>query len=639
MTKPTNRNIKKRNRAYIEPEGSPFDTRRVPQELWAAIFKYVDREPISLWQYRLVCRNLNSAINPLIWNCVLLHIDYFNPKNISNGSATLYDQSPLKLHEIRTVEEIVEQVITKENACRTVQALLDQVYTEYLTHGVKYEHLIAENLRNPSRELMAQIDNAWRPNRKSDKKTAAKIGRLIKNFECDYMFCSTMLRGWRLKHAFHFVNRHIDDIRTVSISFSNHSTKMNSPYSCDLLDMAVELAAAPGLNRVDFSVSEADDGSLADTILKKFRGRHNVEFELNVSSDKASLLEKLKPFDQPRRATVDFRDYTCGETQINPAAFKSLRKLAVGGISSNWHKALWACPNLTDLDFEPASIAYDEFDGVLQLPETIEKLKLSSRSGGFRRPIGAITARGVKVLDLRTCMYLQPTLNLPSLETLILGQDSVGPSPMVSQLMERRQKIGQIKALCFESQKTDQLVQLLNHFRPSESLYFMHEGTFMEDYLEENIMAFRPGGPGFDGLEHFNGDDDYFHSDDDDFDDYAECVEKDKFNIMQMASLWKCRWIPPQVAILFRYEYSKAWHSVINHFASLPRVSRLYVDFDSGLNRLPRHFYGPYRLTDDWCKNYHPILHAMSMAFIYVDKKIAKDRSVKRPRIVAKYFS
>ena len=35
-------------------------------------------------------------------------------------------------------------------------------------------------------------------------------------------------------------------------------------------------------------------------------------------------------------------------------------------------------------------------------------------------------------------------------------------------------------------------------------------------------MASTPGVPGSDGHEYLNGDDDYSHSDDDDFDDYAD---------------------------------------------------------------------------------------------------------------------
>ncbi|CAN6650571.1 hypothetical protein TRVA0_024S01574 [Trichomonascus vanleenenianus] len=653
MGRPRNKNTKKRKPAYIpaaskasnEPKAPPFDTKRVPQEVWAAIFNYVGDEPmISLGDYRLVCHNFNSAINPLIWNSVALSISDFEPV-ISGEGALLYDQSPLKLHEIRTVEEIVEQVIAKENGCRMVPLLLGLVYAEYLVRGVKYNETIAENLRKPTRELMVQIDNAWGPNRKSDRKTAAKIGRLIKNFDRDYISYSTSLREWRLKHASHFVNRHIEDIRTISISISSDAPELNSPYSRSLVNMAVELAIAPGLNKVDINLREEDDGTFADTILKKFRGRQNVDFKFNISSrepeDTASLLEKLKPFDRLKRTTADLTIFGSGEGQINLAAFMSLRKLELrmSSIPSNWIKAMSACPNLTEIMFDVTSVAYDEFDGVLQLPDKIEKLKLLSGVGGLRSKTGTIIGRGVKVLDLGMCISLKATLNLPSLETLIVNHDS--RFPMVSQLLDRRHKMGQIKALCYESKKTDQLVQLLNHFRPSESLYFIHEGTFMEDYLEENIMAFAPGGPGFDGLEHFYGDDDYFNSDDeylddeeDYFADYDESVEYDKFNLMHMANLWKCKWIPPQVAISFLYEYSKGWHSAVQHFASLPRVSQLYVDFDSGLNLLPRHFYGPYRLTDDWCKNYDSRL----MSFIYVDKKIAKDRGVKRPPIVAKYF-
>ncbi|CAN6650585.1 hypothetical protein TRVA0_024S01596 [Trichomonascus vanleenenianus] len=637
------------NKASNEPKGAPFDTRRVPQELWAAILNY-SREDclISFGDYRLVCRNFNAAINSLIWNHVSLHIVRFDPREFFDYRAIRYDHSPLKLDEIRTMEEIVEQAMKEKNVFRTAQTLLARVYTEYLTRGVKYNETIAENLRKPSREVRAQIDKAWGPNRKSDKKTAAKISHLIKNFSIDgyYTGCNygASLSKWQLKHACHFVKRHIEHIRTVSIFIMSDPTEVNGPYSLRLLDMAVELATAPGLTKVEFSVGDADDGSLADTILKTFRGRQDVDFKFDLSPDgaaaTANLLEKLKPFDRPTRTTAGFtvfRSGFFGEGQINFAPFKSLRKLELGRgrIPSNWINALSACPNLTDLEFELTSVAYEEFDHVLQLPDNIEKIRFTDSMGELRSVTSTITGRGVKVLDLRMCISLKTTLNLPSLETLIIRQNSLSPSPLVSQLMEQRHKVGQIRALWFEDSKTDQLVQLLNHFRPSESLYFTHEGTFMYDYLAENILAFVPGGPGLNGLEQLNGDG-YFHSDDDDFDDDDDCaerVEEDKFNIMQMASLWKCNWLPPQVVLWCYYEYSEGWHSVIKQFASLPRVSQLFVDFAGGLNRLPRHFYGPYRLTEDWCKNFHTL-----RSFIYVDKKIAEDKTVKGPRVVAKCF-
>ncbi|CAN6669572.1 hypothetical protein TRVA0_041S01376 [Trichomonascus vanleenenianus] len=621
-----------------------FNTRQMPAEIWMIVLEYLTERDLnpyfryeSIWRYRLVSREFNAILTPIIWRHVFLSIEWSGDcarfcSQTWNSYIAKHDEQGLpKLPEFRTLAEIVEDVFKSE--CRTVDDIMIRILKECLSRN-RYGHIVAKIEKRGL--LYYQIGKAWRG--KKDKKTAIEIAKLIKSACRLPKQRRVKLNYWSLKHASPFLIRHVKDIRHVSITVEPGSSKIHRCCFDCYMDVVCQLAVLPRLQTVEFQWYKPTvaRGSVENSVLKAFQERKYVKLKLGLKTRNGpaalNLLEKMKKYDDPSRTTTELRLSWLESEQLTPftpiqcVPFESLRKATFWAtvVPSNFLKVLLSFPNLGHLAIDISDVIYKDFDVVLQLPKNIKRLELSCRRH-YLNLTGTIAGEGVKLLKIMAYQtMMQIALNMPSVECLHF-EDGV-ERPVFSHFMKDMHTFGRLKTLHLGAPVTDQLISMLNHFKPSESLHFANTRSRDDDVEERKREGRTKNVKRMKRVKREEREED----------DYEDIVAYGlKKNVANMANFWKCQWIPPRVVLQFsEASYSDLWYNIIGHFVALPNVSKLFVDFDRerGLEFVPRHFYGPYKLNDAWLDN-------LPNRFYFVGKQLAEECDANRPEIVAEYFN